>query len=41
VEDIIHEEFQSIISNTLSEDKGGLIMTLTEKLRNEGLEQRL
>jgi hypothetical protein len=36
VEDITPEEFQSIVSETLSDDKGGLIMTLAEKLRNEG-----
>ncbi len=41
VEDITPEEFQSIVSNTLSEDKGGLIMTLAEKLRNEGLQKGL
>ncbi len=41
VEDITTEQFQTIVSNTLSEDKGGMIMTLAEKLRNEGLEKGL
>jgi len=41
VEDITTEEFKSIISNTLSEEKGDMIMTLAEKLRNEGLEKGL
>ncbi|MFH2059978.1 MAG: Rpn family recombination-promoting nuclease/putative transposase [Pseudomonadota bacterium] len=41
VEDITTEQFQTIVSNTLSEDKGGLIMTLAEKLRNEGREKWL
>lgn len=39
VEDITTEQFQTIVSNTLSEDKGGMIMTLAERLRNEGIEQ--
>ncbi len=41
VDNITTEQFQSIISKTLSEDKGGIIMTLAEKLRNEGLERGL
>ena len=41
VEDITPEQFQTIVSNTLSEDKGGMIMTLAEKLRNEGREKWL
>lgn len=41
VEDITPEKFQSIVSNSLSEDKGELIMTLAEKLRNEGFQKGL
>ncbi len=41
VEDMTPEKFQSIVSNALSEDKGGLIMTLAEKLRNEGFQKGL
>ncbi len=36
VEDITTEKIHSIVSNTLSEEKGGIIMTLAEKLRKEG-----
>ncbi|MBU1195839.1 MAG: Rpn family recombination-promoting nuclease/putative transposase [Proteobacteria bacterium] len=41
VEDITTEQFQTIVSKTLSEDKGDMIMTLAEKLRNEGRETGL
>ena len=41
VEDITTKEFQSIISDTLSKDKGDMIMTLAEKLKNEGRQQGL
>ena len=41
VEDITVEKIKSIVTNTLSEDKGGMIMTLAEKLRNEGLQKGL
>ncbi|MBU1195866.1 MAG: Rpn family recombination-promoting nuclease/putative transposase [Proteobacteria bacterium] len=41
VEDITPEQFQTIVSNTLSEDKGGMIMTLAEKLRDEGRQKGL
>ncbi len=41
VEDITVEKIKSIVTDTLSEDKGGMIMTLAEKLRNEGLQKGL
>ncbi len=41
VEDITAEQFQTIVSNTLSEDKGDVIMALADKLRNEGRMQGL
>jgi len=41
VEDITVERIKSIVTDTLSEDKGGMIMTLAEKLRNEGLQKGL
>ncbi len=41
VEDITAEQFQIIVSNTLSEDKGDVIMALADKLRNEGRVQGL
>ncbi len=36
VEDITTEKIHFIVSNTLSEEKGGIIMTLAEKIRKEG-----
>jgi predicted transposase/invertase (TIGR01784 family) len=39
VEGITTEQFQTIVLNALSEDKGDIIMTLAEKLRNEGREK--
>lgn len=41
VEDMTAEEFHSIVSRTLSTDRGDLIMTLAEQLRNEGREKWL
>ena len=41
VEDITTEKIHFIVSNTLSEEKGGIIMTLAEKLRKEGHVQGL
>jgi len=41
VEDITTEKFHAVVSNTLSEEKGGIIMTLAEKLRKEGHAQGL
>jgi hypothetical protein len=41
VEDITTEQFQTIVSNTLSEDKGDMIMTLAEQLENKGLKKGL
>lgn len=39
--EICKDSFIEKVSNTLSEEKGDIIMTLAEKLRNEGLEQGL
>nr|WP_319393634.1 Rpn family recombination-promoting nuclease/putative transposase [uncultured Desulfobacter sp.] len=36
VEDITTEKFHTLVSNTLSEKKGDIIMTLAEQLRKEG-----
>ncbi len=41
VEDITAEQFHTIVSKTLSEDKGDVIMALADKLRNEGREKWL
>ena len=41
VEDITTEQIQSIVSETLSEEKGGFIMTLAEQLENKGLQKGL
>lgn len=41
VEDITPEQIRSIVSNTLSEEKGDFIMTLAEQLENKGLQKGL
>ena len=41
VEDITTDDIQSIISKTLPEDKGDIIMTLAEQLENKGLQKGL
>ena len=41
VEDITTEDIQSIVSKTLPEDKGDIIMTLAEQLENKGLQKGL
>ena len=41
VEDITTEKIHTIVSNTLSEEKGGIIMTLAEQLENKGLQKGL
>ncbi len=41
VEDITTEKFHTLVSNTLSEEKGGIIMTLAEQLENRGLQKGL
>jgi predicted transposase/invertase (TIGR01784 family) len=41
VEDITTGDIQSIVSKTLPEDKGDIIMTLAEQLENKGLQKGL
>jgi flagellar biosynthesis/type III secretory pathway protein FliH len=41
VEDITTEKFHTLVSNALSEEQGGIIMTLAEQLRKEGHAQGL
>ena len=41
VDDITTEDIQSIVSKTLPEDKGDIIMTLAEQLENKGLQKGL
>ena len=41
VEDITTEKFHTLVSNTLSEKKGEIIMTLAEQLENRGLQKGL
>lgn len=41
METITPEAIYSIVTDTLSEEKGAIVMTLAEKLRNEGLKQGL
>ena len=41
VEDITTDDIQSIVSKTLPEDKGDIIMTLAEQLENKGLQKGL
>nr|WP_319491474.1 Rpn family recombination-promoting nuclease/putative transposase [uncultured Desulfobacter sp.] len=41
VEEITTEKFHTLVSNALSEEQGGIIMTLAEQLRKEGHAQGL
>ena len=41
VEDITTEKVHTIVSNTLSKEKGGIMVTLAEKLINEGRQEGL
>ncbi len=41
VDGMTTERIHSIVSNTLSEEKGGIIMTLAEQLENRGLQKGL
>ena len=41
VEDLTTEQFQTIVTGVLSKDKGEMVMTLAERLINQGREQGL